>query len=197
MAIRPSTGALLKRTEAEPAVSKPRPSTGGLQERPPTPKMSYGLDEGGWTDDEYYDHRRKYMLGRVDEAFNKRSIESRMGSAETQIAGRKDGDSLRDDKPKIGKSMSLLRDINPVTDEDAVRVFEKIAATVNTAALASAQSILDRPVMPLLKTGVLQPLDGRKPNFSPTLSDAEKEKLKVTNKKTLLDKLFDVDTSKY
>lgn len=197
--------------------------------------MAYESLIGNWGDgSQFYDQRKKYMLERVDNAYNDRNINSKIGSSLTENTSKNDSAKLRDDKPKAGQAVSLLRDSNTVSDE-LVNAIEAVAKqdTPNT------KSIFNRP--PADAKGltnvrsILGRSDGTSPNidivyddvfdaegnqvfdqtwdrekgivstpqkvarevYNFALTAAEKTNLKNSSVQSLLDKFFEVDTSKY
>lgn len=190
---------------------------------------------GNWGDgSQFYDQRKKYMLERVDNAYNDRTINSKIGSSLTENTSKNDSAKLRDDKPKAGQAVSLLRDSNTVSDE-LVNAIEAVAKqdTPNTKSifnkppadakgLTNVRSILGRsdgtsPNIDIVyddvfdaegnqvfdqkwdreKGVVSTPQKVAREVYNFALSEAEKANLKNSSVQSLLDKFFEVDTSKY
>lgn len=197
--------------------------------------MAYESLIGNWGDgSQFYDQRKKYMLERVDNAYNDRNISSKIGSSLTENTGRNDSAKLRDDKPKAGQAVSLLRDSNQVSDA-LISSIEAVAKldTPNTRSifnkppadakgLTNVRSILGRAdgTSPNIDTvyddvfdadgnqvfdqtydrekGFIQtPQKVARQVYNFALTEGEKTNLKNSSVQSLLDKFFEVDTSKY
>lgn len=197
--------------------------------------MAYESLIGNWGDgSQFYDQRKKYMLERVDNAYNDRTINSKIGSSLTENTSKNDSAKLRDDKPKAGQAVSLLRDSNTVSDE-LVNAIEAVAKqdTPNTKSifkkppadakgLTNVRSILGRsdgtsPNIDIVyddvfdaegnqvfdqkwdreKGVVSTPQKVAREVYNFALTAAEKTNLKNSSVQSLLDKFFEVDTSKY
>lgn len=197
--------------------------------------MAYESLIGNWGDgSQFYDQRKKYMLERVDNAYNDRTINSKIGSSLTENTSKNDSAKLRDDKPKAGQAVSLLRDSNTVSDE-LVNAIEAVAKqdTPNTKSifkkppadakgLTNVRSILGRsdgtsPNIDIVyddvfdaegnqvfdqkwdreKGVVSTPQKVAREVYNFALTAAEKANLKNSSVQSLLDKFFEVDTSKY
>lgn len=198
--------------------------------------MAYESLIGNWGDgSQFYDQRKKYMLERVDNAYNDRTINSKIGSSLTENTSKNDSAKLRDDKPKAGQAVSLLRDSNTVSDE-LVNAIEAVAKqdTPNTKSifkkppadakgLTNVRSILGRSdgtspnkstvYDPVLDENGNQVYETVFNGFSQVTTDVakttardvydfalsatEKANLKSQSVQSLLDKFFEVDTSKY
>ena len=197
--------------------------------------MAYESLIGNWGDgSQFYDQRKKYMLERVDNAYNDRNISSKIGSSLTENTSKNDSAKLRDDKPKAGQAVSLLRDSNTVSDE-LVNAIEAVAKqdTPNTKSifnkppadakgLTNVRSILGRsdgtsPNIDIVYDDVFDaegnqvfdqtwdrekgivstPQKVAREVYNFALTAAEKTNLKNSSVQSLLDKFFEVDTSKY
>lgn len=197
--------------------------------------MAYESLIGNWSDgDQFYDMRKKYMLQRVDDAYNERNINSKLDSSTTERQIKDDSAKLRDDKPKAGKAVSLMRSSNTVTDE-LVNSLEAVAkqdtpnsnsvfyrTPADAKGLTNVRSILGRSdgVSPNTDTvydnavdadgnqiyemswspekGIIQtPQKIARQVYNFALSATEKTNLKSQSVQSLLDKFFEVDTSKY
>lgn len=194
--------------------------------------MAYESLIGNWSDgDQFYDMRKKYMLQRVDDAYNDRNINSKLDSSTTERQIKDDSAKLRDDKPKAGKAVSLMRSSNTVSDE-LVNSLEAVAKQdtpkkpfgnhSDAKGLTNVRSILGRSdgVSPNTDTvydnavdadgnqlyemswspekGIIQtPQKIARQVYNFALSATEKTNLKSQSVQSLLDKFFEVDTSKY
>jgi len=193
--------------------------------------MAYESLIGSWKDgDEFYDKRKQYMLQRVNDSYNERSLNSKLGLAESERQSTVDGEGLRDDRVKRGSATSLLRDFSTVTNE-LVTALESVAKTDTSKDIEAADRGIMKYVNPAsgdskgLKQiqSILGRFDGTSPTFTDkleevsyydseagensklenvrtydfSLTEAEKKRLKAQSTQSLLDKFFEVDTSKY
>lgn len=193
--------------------------------------MAYESLIGNWSDgNQFYGMRKKYMLQRVDDAYNDRNINSKIDSSTTEYKSKVDLEKLKDDTPKTGKAVSLLRDSSQVSD-DLIDAINSVAMTDHTDAvtgagalwnsigvshkndskgLSSVRSILGRsagtsPTYQEYDVTEKNLIGGTPENpqtfkqrvYDFSLTAAEKANLKSQSVQSLLDKFFEVDTSKY
>lgn len=164
------------------------------------------------TEKQFYDQRGKYMIDRVNEAYEGRRLDKGVGTATAEKSARDEFTTLRDDAVKRGKAVSLLAQaVGSVTDSDLdmieAQAKQDSIYTPSNSALNAARSVLGRAAgtSPTPVTEYTQSFDyelGKTvetpfTNYNYSLTQAEKDKLKSQDRRTLLDKFFGVNTTKY
>ena len=177
--------------------------------------------DNGWTEADYYDHRKKYMLDRVEEASNDRTLSKKMGSSSDEFKMKQDASTLRDDRPKRGQAVTLLRTSDELTDSDIATIgqqallgqvdksekvykdkyFGNVASSLQGANAALGRSNTTAPNVTKSQTpytnelGITSYQTTETPDWN--ISDAEKASMKQAGRKSVLDRFYGVDTSKY
>lgn len=125
----------------------------------------------GWTESDFYDKRKGYMLDRVTDAYDDRSYESKRGSASGQREATLDGRSLTGTSIKAGKTVDFdRRDSNKVSDADLTMIEQQLMLDSNTKAKNYKSKYPDgrNPAMENARSAV-----GRKKGETPNSTSAE------------------------